>query len=201
MDYDGQSFQKANDKQTLQENQTPIYISDKRWKNLAHILKIAAFLNDRSEVLPADVLLLANCLWSEKEQIEAIKNIVAQSVSRNLSLNFIFELEPRVARLADEYYQLWFLQEEECKTKNFNGIPHYEFSIRLNKYTDPNDQIDILFYVPFSPFEGNPLNERGNYERRIYYTRDSAVNMGYYISMDKGALRDGWLSGSFFGNT
>ena len=130
--------------------------------------------------------------------METIKNIVAQSVSRNLSLNFIFELEPRVARLADEYYQLCFLQEEEYKTKNFNGIPHYEFSIRLNKYTDPNDQIDILFYVPFSPFEGNPLNERGNYERRIYYTRDSAVNMGYYISVDKGALRGGWLSGSFF---
>uniref|UniRef100_UPI0028E8FC40 hypothetical protein n=1 Tax=uncultured Campylobacter sp. TaxID=218934 RepID=UPI0028E8FC40 len=123
---------------------------------------------------------------------------VAQSVSRNLSLNFIFELERRVSRLTDEYYHLCFLQEEEYKTKNFNGIPHYEFSIRLNKYTDPNDQIDILFYVPFSPFEGNPLNERGNYEQRIYYSRDSAVNMGYYISVDKGALRDGWLSGSFF---
>ena len=108
MDYDGQSFQKANDKQTLQENQTTIYISDRRWKNLA-----------------ADVLLLANCLWSEKEHMETIKNIVAQSVSRNLSLNFIFELEPRVARLADEYYHLCFLQEEEYKTKNFNGIPHY----------------------------------------------------------------------------
>ena len=201
MDYDGQSFQKANDKQTLQENQTPIYISDRRWKNLAHILKIAAFLNDRSEVLPADVLLLANCLWSEKEHMETVKNIVAQSVSRNISLNFIFELERRIARLADEYYHLCFLQEKEYKTKNFNGIPHYEFSIRLNKYAGSSDQIDVLFYVPFSPFEGNPLNERGNYERRIYYTRDSAVNMGYYISVDKGALRGGWLFGSFFGNT
>ena len=198
MDYDGQSFQKSSDKQTLQENQTPIYISDRRWKNLAHILKTAAFLNDRGEVLPADVLLLANCLWSEKEHMETIKNIVAQSVSKNLSLNFIFELERRVARLTDEYYHLCFLQEEEYKTKNFNGIPHYEFSIRLNKYAGSSDQIDVLFYVPFSPFEGNPLNERGNYEQRIYYSRDSAVNMGYYISVDVGALRDGWLSGSFF---
>ena len=77
MDYDGQSFQKVNDKQTLQEKQTPIYISDRRWKNLAHILKIAAFLNDRSEVLPADILLLADCLWSEKGYMETIKNIVA----------------------------------------------------------------------------------------------------------------------------
>lgn len=201
MDYDGQSFQKVNDKQTSQENQTPIYISDRRWKNLVHILKIAAFLNDRSEVLPADILLLADCLWSEKEHMETIKNIVAQSVSRNLSLNFIFELERRVSRLADEYYQLYFLQDNEYKTKNFNGIPHYEFSIRLNKYAGSSGQIDVLFYVPFSPFEGNPLNERGNYEQRIYYSRDSAVNMGYYISVDKGALRDGWLSGSFFGNT
>lgn len=198
MDYDRQSFQKASDKQTLQENQTPIYISDRRWKNLAHILKIAAFLNDRSEVLPADILLLADCFWSEKEHIETIKNIIAQSMSRNLSLNFIFELERRVSRLTDEYYHLCFLQEEEYKTKNFNGIPHYEFSIRLNKYAGSSDQIDVLFYVPFSPFEGNPLNERGNYEQRIYYSRDSAINMGYYISVDKGALRDGWLSGSFF---
>ena len=193
-----QSRQETSDEQILQENQSQIYVSDRRWKNLAHILKTSAFLNDRSEVLPADVLLLANCLWSEKEQIEAIKNIVTQSVGKNLSSKLIIELEQRAARLADEYYQLCFLQDDEYKTKNFNGIPHYEFSIRLNKYTDPNDQIDILFYVPFSPFEGNPLNERGNYERRIYYTRDSAVNMGYYISVDKGALRGGWLSGSFF---
>lgn len=193
-----QSRQETSDVQILQENQSQIYVSDRRWKNLAHILKTSAFLNDRSEVLPADVLLLANCLWCEKEQIEAIKNIVTQSAGKNLSSKLIIELEQRVARLADEYYQLCFLQDDEYKTKNFNGIPHYEFSIRLNKYTDPNDQIDILFYVPFSPFEGNPLNERGNYERRIYYTRDSAVNMGYYISVDKGALRGGWLSGSFF---
>ena len=192
-----QSRQETSDEQILQENQSQIYVSDRRWKNLAHILKTSAFLNDRSEVLPADVLLLANCLWSEKEQIEAIKNIVTQSAGKNLSSKLIIELEQRAARLADEYYQLCFLQDDEYKTKNFNGIPHYEFSIRLNKYTDPNDQIDILFYVPFSPFDGNPLNERGNYERRIYYTRDSAVNMGYYISVDKGALRDGWLSGSF----
>ena len=193
-----QSRQETSDEQILQENQSQIYVSDRRWKNLAHILKTSAFLNDRSEVLPADVLLLANCLWSEKEQIEAIKNIVTQSAGKNLSSKLIIELEQRAARLADEYYQLCFLQDDEYKTKNFNGIPHYEFSIRLNKYTDPNDQIDILFYVPFSPFDGNPLNERGNYERRIYYTRDSAVNMGYYISVDKGALRGGWLSGSFF---
>ena len=193
-----QSRQETSDEQILRENQSQIYVSDRRWKNLAHILKTSAFLNDRSEVLPADVLLLANCLWSEKEQIEAIKNIVTQSAGKNLSSKLIIELEQRATRLADEYYQLCFLQDDEYKTKNFNGIPHYEFSIRLNKYTDPNDQIDILFYVPFSPFEGNPLNERGNYERRIYYTRDSAVNMGYYISVDKGALRGGWLSGSFF---
>ena len=193
-----QGRQETSDNQILQENQSHIYVSDRRWKNLAHILKTSAFLNDRSEVLPADVLLLANCLWSEKEQIEAIKNIVTQSAGKNLSSKLIIELEQRAARLADEYYQLCFLQDDEYKTKNFNGIPHYEFSIRLNKYTDPSDQIDILFYVPFSPFEGNPLNERGNYERRIYYTRDGAVNMGYYISVDKGALRDGWLSGSFF---
>ena len=65
-----QSRQETSDNQILQENQSHIYVSDRRWKNLAHILKTSAFLNDRSEVLPADVLLLAKCLWSEKEQIE-----------------------------------------------------------------------------------------------------------------------------------
>ena len=129
-----QSRQETSDEQILQENQSQIYVSDRRWKNLAHILKTSAFLNDRSEVLPADVLLLANCLWSEKEQIEAIKNIVTQSAGKNLSSKLIIELEQRATRLADEYYQLCFLQDDEYKTKNFNGIPHYEFSIRLNKY-------------------------------------------------------------------
>lgn len=45
-------------------NNDAIYISDRRWKNIVYILKTAAYLCDRDEILPVDCFLISHCIWT-----------------------------------------------------------------------------------------------------------------------------------------
>lgn len=57
-----------------------IYISDRRWKNIARLLRTSAFLQDRSEAEPADLIPVYHCLWQEPEERDAVRKIVIQAV-------------------------------------------------------------------------------------------------------------------------
>ncbi|ADG72876.1 AAA family ATPase [Brachyspira murdochii] len=61
-------------------NNDTIYISDRRWKNIVYILKTAAYLCDREEILPVDCFLITHCIWTLEENIEAVKKIVEKSI-------------------------------------------------------------------------------------------------------------------------
>ena len=58
----------------------PIYISDRRWQKMARVLKMAAYLCDRSEVRPVDALILKDCLWTKVDNKEALSKMVRDSV-------------------------------------------------------------------------------------------------------------------------
>lgn len=66
------------------EKKTPLYVSDRRWQKIARILKTAAFLCDRNEILPVDLMILSDCLWNEPSQLDDTRQIVEDSV-RDLS--------------------------------------------------------------------------------------------------------------------
>ena len=57
-----------------------IYISDRRWQKIALILKTSACLCDRDTVLPVDVLVLKNCLWTKEGNRESLAEMVEDSV-------------------------------------------------------------------------------------------------------------------------
>lgn len=57
-----------------------IYVSDRRWKNIAHLLRTSAFLQDREEVQPCDLLPVYHCLWQEPEERDAIRSIVIRAL-------------------------------------------------------------------------------------------------------------------------
>ncbi|MEI0700276.1 AAA family ATPase [Brachyspira intermedia] len=63
-------------------NNEPIYISDRRWKNIVYILKASAYFSDRKEILPSDCFLISNCIWTLEENINAVNNIVKKSIMR-----------------------------------------------------------------------------------------------------------------------
>ena len=57
-----------------------IYISDRRWKKIVCLLRTAAFMQDRKEVVPVDLLLLKHLLWGELDEIAPIRKVVVRSI-------------------------------------------------------------------------------------------------------------------------
>lgn len=57
-----------------------IYVSDRRWKNIAHLLRTSAFMQDRTEVQPCDLLPIYHCLWQEPEERDALRQLVIRSL-------------------------------------------------------------------------------------------------------------------------
>ena len=62
------------------ENVAPLdyYISDRRWKKIAHLLQASAFLNDRSRVDYSDLYLLAHTLWNKVEGIPVVWELLKE---------------------------------------------------------------------------------------------------------------------------
>jgi len=58
----------------------PIYVSDRRWIKAMAVARTAAAICGRDEVLPIDILVLADCLWSHAEDRDAIRVAVETSV-------------------------------------------------------------------------------------------------------------------------
>lgn len=63
-----------------QEALRQIYVSDRRWKNIARLLRASAFVHDRSEVSLSDLQLAVHCLWNEPDEISAIGRIVSRAM-------------------------------------------------------------------------------------------------------------------------
>lgn len=57
-----------------------IYVSDRRWRNIARLLRTSAFTQDRRQVILADLLPVYHCLWQEPDERDAIRRIVLNAV-------------------------------------------------------------------------------------------------------------------------
>lgn len=101
-----------------------IYISDRRWSAMAELLRIAALLSDRKEVLPADVTLLSHCLWSDETQKKTICNLIAKALKYSLQSN---EESNDMQKIQNEYNALYHTVLNECYT---NG---YQQTKRMNE--------------------------------------------------------------------
>lgn len=66
-----------------------VYISDRRWKNIVQLLKASAFINNRTEVNPSDLVPLYHCLWNETDECAPIHQLVI----RELFTNCLEEME------------------------------------------------------------------------------------------------------------
>lgn len=59
-----------------------IYVSDRRWKKVVHLMCASAIVHDRAEVHLSDLQLAIHCLWNEPDEIDSIGRIVAQAIFR-----------------------------------------------------------------------------------------------------------------------
>lgn len=57
-----------------------IYVSDRRWKKIVHLMRASAFVHDRQEVALPDLQLAIHCLWNEPDELQSIGMIVANAI-------------------------------------------------------------------------------------------------------------------------
>jgi len=90
-------IEQHNQKEENKDN--PIYISDRRWKKIARLLRTSAFLNDRKEADLMDCFLIIPCLWNETKQFKAVEQFVKDAVEKHgLSKFFDFKSEKAIVQ-------------------------------------------------------------------------------------------------------
>lgn len=122
------------------ENKEPIYISDRRWKNIVYILKTAAFLSDREEVLPVDCFLISHCIWELQEDIDKVKDTVIKAIENFSQINRdkFEDINNKVKDLHKDIDTDCINQENIYKTENINDTKCCK--IKIDYYTDTYQQ-------------------------------------------------------------
>lgn len=70
-----------------------IYVSDRRWKHIAALLRTSAYIQGRIQATPADLLPMYHCLWNEPAEVDSV---------RLITIRAIFDpIEKRLQRLSD----------------------------------------------------------------------------------------------------
>ena len=67
----------------VEENQK-FYVSDRRWKKAAGVIRVSAYLNGRKEVNLSDILLLSHMLRNDDGSIDTVRQIIAEQVAATL---------------------------------------------------------------------------------------------------------------------
>ncbi|MBF7067042.1 BspA family leucine-rich repeat surface protein [Campylobacter volucris] len=88
--------------QNLENIDELIYISDRRYKNIAQLLKVCAYLNDRNEILPIDLALLEHCLWSNEKDKKIIKQILQENFTQEVDDKEFLRIKNILLALEDE---------------------------------------------------------------------------------------------------
>ena len=81
-----------------------VYVSDRRWKKIARLMRTSALVNDRDEVTMADLVPMFHCLWQEPGEANDIRQMIIRTLfnefsSRLEALKVGIDEDIRVTRL------------------------------------------------------------------------------------------------------
>ncbi|QIO09506.1 AAA family ATPase [Acinetobacter lanii] len=180
-----------------------VYVSDRRWQRVAYLVKAAAFLNDRDEVLLTDLYLLKHCLWNQVEDQDFVHQVVNQSIEQigldsDLNLTGLIEQKEKLEQdilnsvyYTDDVYESYLINDIEYLRAVTNLDHHYQDKVlylELNKMGTKKD----FFAVDASGQEvrGIVCNFNGSRLCTLkggYYGLEEVVTP--YIKYTKGTLR------------
>ena len=127
-----------------------IYVSDRRWKNIVHLLRTSAFMQDREEVDICDLLPIYHCLWQEPEERDAIRSIVIRALFSPFAEKLV-EMKNalaedikyhRVRRNPDDGRDY----EGEIETLS-DGLTSLEKQLGENLFVSSDDKTEISAYL------------------------------------------------------
>ena len=183
-----------------------IYVSDRRWQKIAIVLKTAAHLCDRTEVIPVDALILRNCLWTLEANKDDLEGVVETAI-KTYGKNNVADLQ----RWLTEYRDLdngisetFFYTEDVYDTEVINGKDCYSCSIEVEKNQRhySSQKMKIRIYVP-AEFCGtaknfHPISENGAIDQRLQCNFKGGKICT--IAIDQQVQNYGWDSGYKNGN-
>jgi MoxR-like ATPase len=185
-----------------------VYVSDRRWQKIAIILKTAAYLCDRTEVIPVDALILRHCLWTLEENRIPIDEIILTCVKEFGCANNA-ELQRWLLNHKDiekGVSDTFFYTEDIYKTENIAGercFPVTTPDIRKNRgngmfTTNTNmNSIKIRVYIPIKYMNTtnsfSPIDEEGKPITRVKCNFNGKKSCE--VQIDNDVLNYGWDSG------
>lgn len=148
-----------------------MYISDRRWRKMAHLLTTSAFLNGRKEVDLMDCFLIGECIWDTFEHIEEAHAIVMGAIAA-YGYRQVIQLKPLQSELeslreeiTDEIETVKMMDKEIAEEfTDQSGAVYYQLLNFFGKdsvaYIRANDWIKLetesQTYTPiFEPAGGN----------------------------------------------
>ena len=62
-----------------------VYVSDRRWKKIARLMRASALVNGRNEVTVADLVPMFHCLWQEPGEANDVRRIIIRTLFSEFS--------------------------------------------------------------------------------------------------------------------
>ena len=127
-----------------------IYVSDRRWKNIARLLRTSAFMQDREEVDCCDLLPIYYCLWQEPEERDAIRTIVIRALFAPLAEKLV---EMKNALAEDiKYHRIRKSPDEgrdyEGEIESLSdGLTSLEHQLGDNLFVSSDDKAEVSAYL------------------------------------------------------
>lgn len=178
-------IQQHNEKEDNKNNQ--IYISDRRWKKIARLLRTSAFLNDRKAVDLMDCFLIIHCIWNETKQINAVEQFVKDAIDKHGYTKSI-----DLTSIKDEVKELLLEVAEETKhIKDARSVELIEYKGGYYKIVDFASTADYISVNNYNVLTTNDsrmdIGQYDEYSRRVYDRTSHNVRKGknkYHIVID-----------------
>ncbi len=114
----------AEEAQNDSPNTRPLYVSDRRWRKIMHLLRTAAYFEGQAQVQLAQALLVPHCLWDNPQQINTCRQLVQEAlkpVLQRYALADFVDMQQKVEQLRAEIQQATLNTQTEVRPKLHEG--------------------------------------------------------------------------------
>ncbi|MDO4689741.1 MAG: AAA family ATPase [Fusobacterium sp.] len=138
------------------------YISDRRWKKIAYLLKASAYFCDRGSTNLTDLLLLKHCLWTTEDNKVKIDRVIEDTIRDNsytLTDNLLI-FDKKIEKLEKEITYKLYYTEDVYETEHINGKEYFKV-----KRKETASSKDFEFYISKDYMKSknnfNPVDKNG----------------------------------------